>query len=49
MHKSEEEESELKILKCYTKHGESLSGSNGIRTHNHLVHKGTRNHLVKLA
>ena len=26
----------------------SLSGSNGIRTHNHLVCKRTRNHLVKL-
>ena len=27
----------------------SLSDSNGIRTHNHLVHKRTPNHLAKLA
>ena len=27
----------------------SLSDSNGIRTHNHLVRKGTLNPLVKLA
>ena len=27
----------------------SLSGSNGIRTHNHLVRKWTLNHLAKLA
>ena len=27
----------------------SLSDSNGIRTHNHLVCKRTRNHLAKLA
>ena len=26
-----------------------LSGSNGIRIHNHLVHKRTLNHLAKLA
>ena len=27
----------------------SLSDCNGTRTHNHLVHKRTLNHLVKLA
>ena len=27
----------------------ATSGSNGIRTHNHLVHKPTLNHLARLA
>ena len=31
------------------RHISSLSDSNGIRTHNHLVHKRTINHLAKLA
>ena len=31
------------------KYAKTLSDSNGIRIHNHLVRKQTLNHLVKLA
>ena len=37
------------LLKAGKRLSDSLSDSNGIRTHNYLVRKRTLNHLAKLA
>ena len=37
------------LLGWSRRHIWSLSDSNGVRTHNHLVRKPTLNHLAKLA
>ena len=37
------------LLARSRRHIWSLNDSNGIRTHNHFLHKGTLNHLAKLA